>query len=291
MRVAGYPDRLPPSAPMRLLLAALLLGLAAPALAQSAGPAGHRLFLAPTARPVPAGQAAVGLTQLAVPTAAAGVGYGVSLGAGVVAVPVPSLAGIVFVEPKWTVWGGPGLAVAVGVAGRANPFQNGAVHAAPYAVATAERGRFAGTVGVGGRLNYERRSSPYDYLRSAGPTVEPCCYEPAAHPARWAVSVVPAAAAFAGLEVRANDRVTWIVEATALPDQNVGYRFAALDAPWLEVERGAVHYDLAVGAGMRVVTGRAAVDAGLLVGSDADGYAAPVFGAAPWLGVTVGLGG
>lgn len=278
---------------MRLLLVTLLLSLAPPAFAQSAslaGPAGHRLFLTPTARSVPAGQGRVGVTQLAIPTAAVGVGRGVSLGAGVVALPIPDLAGIVFVEPKLTVWDRSGLALAVGVAGRANPFQNGAVHAVPYAVSTVGRGRFAGTFGVGGRVNYERRSSPYDYFRTDGPVVG-CCSDWTAEAANRTVSVVPAPAAFAGLEVRATDRVTWIVEATALPDQNVTYHFAAHGASGLELKAGPVHYDLAVGGGMRVATGRAAVDAGVVVGSDADGYAAPVLGVAPWLGVTIGLGG
>ena len=277
---------------MRLLLAALAL-LAAPALAQpaSGGPSGHRLFLAPTARPVPAGEGRVGLTQLAIPTAAVGVGGGVSLGAGVVAVPAPSLAGVLFAESKWTVWDRPGLALAVGVTGRANPFQNGAVHAVPYAVATAGRGAVAGTVGVGGRVNVERPTNFWPYRVDWTPAL--CCGDVWAEDPGRTASVVPAPAAFAGFEVRASSRWTWIAEATALPDQTLGYGwgYGSPEEDRRGLARGPVHYDVTVGTGARVQTGRAAVDFGLVVGRDADGQGPPVAGIAPWLSVTVGLGG
>lgn len=239
----------------------------------------HRLFLTPTARSIPAGTVHLGVTDVAVPTAAVGVGGGVSLGAGVTAVPVPNLAGILLVEPKVTVWDRPGLALAVGVTARANPFQDGAVHAVPYAVATVEGGRVAGTLGVGGRVNYERRASPCQFLR------DPRVGCAAGGPQGRSLSVVAAPTAFAGLEVRASERWTWVAEAVAVPDQIVGYGFSTP-----ELERGPVHYDLSLGAGFRVTTGQAAVDAGLIVGRDADGFAdsAPIV--APWLSVGVGLG-
>jgi hypothetical protein len=273
---------------MRLLAAALFL--AAPALSQTA-PEGHRLFLAPTARP--AGGVTVGLTQLAIPTAAVGVGGGVSLGAGVVAAPTPELAGVLFVEPKWTVWGRPGAAVALGVAARANPFQNGAVHAVPYVVATAGRGRVAGTLGVGGRLNVERGPDGWwTALRNTAPTV--CCADVRPVDSRRRASLVCAPAAFAGLEVRALDRWTWMLEATVLPDQEWTARYenpaAAEYGQSVRLVRGPVHYDAAVAAGARVTTGRTAVDFGLVLGRDADGAGTTVPGVAPWLSATVALG-
>ncbi|WP_420456616.1 hypothetical protein [Rubrivirga sp.] len=260
---------------MRWLLA--LVVLAVPASAQGA----HRLFLAPTARPIPAGTVSLGVTNVFVPTAAVGVGSGVSVGAGVVAVPASELAGIVFVEPKLTVWDRPGLALALGVTARANPFQNGAVHAVPYAVATAERGRWAGTAGVGRRVNYERRASPCQFLR------DPRINCGSVGEQGRSLSVVAAPAAFGGLEVRTSERWTWVVEATAVPDQVVGYEFGTGEG---RLERKPVHYDLTLGAGFRVTTGRAAVDAGLIVGQDANGSTAPAPLVAPWLSVGVGLG-
>lgn len=265
---------------MRFSLVVLVLATAVPGMAQEAHGA-HRLFLTPTARSIPAGTAHLGVTDLFVPTAAVGVGAGVSVGAGVTAAPASHLAGIVFVEPKLTVWDRRGLALAVGATVRANPFQNGAVHAVPYAVATTERGRFAGTVGVGGRVNYERRASPCQFLRD--PRIN--CGSVAAE--GRSLSVVAAPAAFAGLEVQTSNRWTWIVEATAVPDQTVGYGFDTAEGG---LERGPVHYDLTLGAGFRVTTGRAAVDAGLVVGRDADGSSTPAPVVAPWLGVGVGLG-
>ncbi len=263
---------------MRLSLALLLVALAVPALAQSE-PGAHRLFLTPTARPVPAATVQLGVTDVFVPTAAVGVGGGFSLGTAVVAVPASHLAGILFVEPKLTVWDRPGVALAVGATVRANPFQNGAIHAIPYAVATAERGRWAGTAGVGGRVNYERRASPCQFLR------DPRIGCGAVAEQGRSLSVVEAPAAFAGLEARTSERWTWIVEATAVPDQSVGYGFDTG-----ELERGPVHYDLTLGAGFRVTTGRAAIDAGLIVGRDADGPSTSAPLVAPWLSASVGLG-
>ena len=268
--------------PPTFLALAALLAVAVPAAGQSA-PSGHRLFLAPTARPVEGG--AVGVIDLAVPTAVVGVGGGVTVGAAVVVAPTPDLAGIVLVEPRWTVWDRPALAVAVGVAARANPFQDGAVHAAPYVVATAGRGGLAGTVGVGGRASYERRLGPWSYFREGSSTD----WTPAGA-RRRTVHVVPAPAVFAGLEARVSERTTWIVEATALPDQTVGYGHATPGGADVALEGGRVHYDLTVGAGARVALGRTVLDLGLVVGRDADGASEPAPIVAPWLGLSVGFG-
>ncbi|MDT0632105.1 hypothetical protein RQM47_05995 [Rubrivirga sp. S365] len=292
-------------APPRALFALLAFLLAAvpavPALAQSARPApgAHRLLIAPTARPVPAGEWRLGVAEFIVPTAAVGGGGGLSLGAGVIASPASEFVGTVFVEPKWSVVDRPGLAVALGATGRIDPFGALGVDVAvtPYAVTTvgnaAVVGGVAGTVGVGGRVNLGR---PFQRLIGA-PTIDVGVYT--GERGAYRVDVVPAPAAFAGLEVRASEAVTLLLEAGALPDRTLSYRVGG-DGGYLidpvpgvqdpGLHRSSVYYDLSLGTAARFAVGRAAVDVGVLFAYDAEAYASTMPQVAPWLNVTLGLG-
>lgn len=284
---------------MRLLALALLL-VAAPVAAQSGagGPASHRLLLAPTARPVPVGQTRLGLTELAVPTAAVGVGHGASVAAGVVAFPHRDVAGLLFVEPKVTLVDRPGFALALGATGRVDLFRDGESTAVPYAVVTAGDRRVAWTVGLGARLDVERPPYPvynlHDDALGTPPLLDGMVL--ASRPARRA-HLVAAPAGFVGLEAQASRRLTLLVEAALMPDQDVriaggGCVTCSADGSpsAFAYELGPLHHDLTLGAAARIEAGRAAYDLGLVVVRDADGYARAVTGLAPWLSVAVGLG-
>ena len=287
---------------MRTALLALALA-AAPALAQPAsGPASHRLLFAPTARPVPSGQWALGLTEVVVPTVATGLGGGVSLGAGVVASPPSGSFGTVFFEPKVTVLDRPGLAIALGATGLVDPFEDGGAEGgvAPYAVVSvgqaARPGGVAATLGLGARVNVER---PFDpsvlYLYAVEPDDGAAGFFASPSTARR-VDLVPAPTAFAGLELEASPRVTILLEAAALPDRELTYRHSCGFRPSPEdcavaLERGPVHYDTSFGTAARIAVGPAAVDLGVLFGRNTDGTVAPPAEVVPWLNVTLGLGG
>ena len=286
---------------MRFLLPLALAAataLAQPVLAQPApsGPAGHRLLFAPTARAVPAGEWRLGVTELLVPTASAGLGSGVSLGAGVLVGPAPVESGIVFVEPKLTLVERPGLAVALGATSRVDPASARGVDASvfPHAVATVGRGRLASTVGLGARVNV-RRALTAEPL--PGPTVDPL----PAGPGPYALDLVPAPAVFAGAELGFTRRASLLLEATALPDggaTNGGFIECATGLTAAQVEAyirqptapSTVRYTLTGGAAARYATRRVALDLGLAVVRTDDGGAAPLVEPAPWLNVTVGLG-
>ena len=270
-----------PPAPLAVVLA---LVLACPALAQPAGPTGHRLFLSPTARPV-AGTT-VGVTAGTVPTAALALGRGVSLGLGVSALPAGGGWGVVVVEPKWTVVDRERLAVAVGLTAVADPVRTSGVQALPFAVATATGGAASVTVGVGGRVDAGARDAGAGLWRALG--CRSC--EGDAYDRGRGLRVVPAPSAALGAELRVSDGVTLVAEGTALVflrDVPVtqplgaggGAGGAVASDPWF-------HYS--VGAGARVRSGRAAFDVGVLAVSD--GSERPRYvGVAPWVGVGVGL--
>ena len=264
-------------------------------------------MFAPTARTIPAGQWSLGLTELVVPSAAAGLGGGVSLGAGVLASPQSGFFGTVFVEPKVTVVQRNGLAVALGATGLIDPFEYSGVESsvAPYAVATVgnatEPGGLAATVGVGARLNVERPLDPSMYLRYAA-NVDLLNTPPGFNVSprgSYHVDLVPAPVAFAGLELPASDRVTFLLELAALPDRTLSYGYWC-DAcyqpevgpvPSVELHRGPIHYDVSFGTAARITTGRLAVDAGIMLGRDADGHSTqPAAELVPWLNVTLALG-
>ena len=271
---------------MRLapLSALLALALTCPALAQSAGPNGHRLFLSPTARPV-AGTT-VGVTGAAVPTVAFAPGRGVSLGLGVSAFPADDGWGVVVVEPKWTVVDREGLAVAVGVTALADPLRSSGVQALPFAVATATGGAASVTLGVGGRVDAGARDAGVGLWRALG--CRSC--EGDAYDRDRGLRVVPAPSVALGAEVRVSEGVTLLAEGTALfflrdvpVVQPLGARGGAdegvVSEPWF-------HYS--AGAGARVRSGRAAFDVGVLAVSD--GSERPRYvGVGPWVGVGVGL--
>lgn len=287
---------------MRSALLALALA-AAPALAQPvSGPASHRLLFAPTARPVPSGQWSLGLTEVVVPTVAAGFGGGVSLGAGVVASPPSGSFGTVFFEPKVTVLDRPGLAVALGATGLVDPFEDGGAEggAAPYAVVTvgeaARPGGVAATVGLGARVNVERPFDPaIELFYSMDAEDLTVGFGPPPSTARR-VDLVPAPTAFAGLELEASPRITILLEAAALPDRELTLQHScgfcrSLEEHAVTLERGPVYYDTSFGAAARIAVGPAAVDLGVLFGRNPDGAVAPPAEVVPWLNVTLGLGG
>ena len=281
----------------RLALIALLItaaSAAAPAQTALGGPAGHRLLLAPTARAVPAGDARVGVTEVVIPTAAAGLGGGVSLGLGVLALPDRNVLGVLFAEPKWTVVDGEAVAVAVGVTGQARLLYRPQAAAMPFAVASVGRGRTVATVGLGARVNVSE--TPTVTFFDAAPGDSPALAGAAED--RYRTYWVAAPVAWAGLEAQASRRVTVVVGAAALPSQNLTFDFAR--SPYVapgccapaappDVVRGDVYYDATVGAAARVETGPAAFDLGLVLGRDGDGYAESVMAVVPWLSATVGL--
>ena len=281
--------------PLRTLAAAALaaVALATAATAQDGRPArpeGPRLFLAPTARAVPGGAGRLGVSMFVVPNGAAGVGRGVTVGAGVV-----PITGALLAEGKWSVVDRPGLAVAVGAAVQANPNRYADAYALPYAVATVGRGGAAVTVGVGGRVGVQALG--LRDLPTRGPYGGGVCPADGACPAvdialprgqrERVVHAVRAPAAFAGAEVRVSRELTLIAEATAVPSQSVYDATVGDDA--VDREVSGARYFLSGAAGVRVAVGRAAVDLGAIATSDDDG-ATVVRGLAPWAGVTVGLG-
>ena len=286
---------------MRALLLVLAVTSSASAQVAPGGPAAHRLLFAPTARAISGGEWTVGLTELVVPTASVGLGAGVSLGAGVLASPQSGLFGTVFVEPKVTVVHRPGLDVAVGATGLVDPFEDGGAEGsvAPFAVATVENGRqpgsFAATVGVGARVNLAQPFDPsVHYFYAATPVQEGD--SGAAPQAGYRVDLVPAPAAFAGLELRASERVTILLEAAALPDRQLaydipcGFCYARVGVPEGGVTTSAVHYDASFGTAARFAVGRAQLDAGVIFARNAEaGTRSTPLEVAPWVSVALGL--
>ena len=292
---------------LRFGLAAALVAsaLAPPAAAQTAPrePAAHRLLFTPTARAIPGGAWSVGLTELVVPTAGVGLGAGVSLGAGVLASPQSGFFGTVFVEPKVTVVRRPGLDIAVGATGLVDPFEDGGADGsvAPFAVATVESGRrpgsLAATVGVGARVNVARPfdPSPHYYYRATPAEEGRVGPEPRTD---YRVDLVPAPVAFAGLELRASERVTILLEAAALPDRQIAYDVVCgfcyeprVDLPERgELATSAVYYDASFGTAARFAVGRAQLDVGVIFGRNAEsGTRSPPPEVAPWVSVVLGL--
>ena len=278
---------------MRHLAFFALLLTAASGAAQTplGGPAGHRLLLAPTARAVPAGDARVGVTEVVIPTAAVGLGSGVSLGAGVLALPGIEASGALFAEPKWTVLDRDAVAVAVGVTAQARLLRRPQAAAMPFAVVSAGQGRAVATLGVGARVNVSETPQVvfFDDLPFGDSAVTPADL---AQPDRYTTYLVAAPVAWAGLEVQASRTVTVVLEAAALPSQNLGFDFApdcCVSGRGYPVVRGDVYYDVTVGAAARIQAGPAAVDLGLILGRDADGYAEPAPAIVPWISATVGL--
>ncbi len=278
---------------MRCLALLSLLAVAASAAAQTplGGPAGHRLLLAPTARAVPAGDARVGVTEVVIPTAAAGLGGGVSLGLGVLALPDRNVLGVLFAEPKWTVVDRDAVAVAIGVTTQARLLYRPQATALPFAVVTVGRGRTVGTLGLGARVNVSETPTLvlFDDLPFGDPPVTP---GDLATPDRYKTYLVAAPVAWAGLEAQASGRVTVVVEAAALPSQNLTFDFApdcCAPSRGYPVVRGDVYYDVTLGAAARVQAGPAAFDLGLILGRDGDGFADSVMAVVPWLSATVGL--
>lgn len=282
---------------MRVVLALLL---AVPLAAQTpapGGPAAHRLLLTPTARTVPSGEARVGLTELAVPTAAVGVGRA-SLAAGVVAFPNEQVAGLLFVEPKATLVETGGLAVALGATARVDVVREAQASAVPFLVATATGERVAGTLGVGARVNVKRPpwiGHAYDDVLY-GP-LGPDPGWPTGTPPGHEVWLVRSPAVFGGVEMRASPRVTVLMEAALLPQQSLRFTTGPIcdpgpcttEATDVDLyEHGPIHHDASVGAAVRVERGPAAFDVGLVLARDHDGWFREVE-LAPWLSATVGL--
>ena len=276
-----------------VLIALLTVAASASAQTPLGGPAGHRLLLAPTARVVPAGDARVGVTEVVIPTAAVGLGRGVSLGAGVMALPDRNVLGVLFAEPKWTVLDRESIAVALGVTTQARLFYRPQATALPFAVVTVGEGRTVATLGLGARVNVSETPTLvfFDDLPFGDPPITPADVP---SPDRYTTYLVAAPVAWAGLEARASDKVTVVVEAAALPSQNLTFDFD--DAPSCctrgadyAVVRGDVYYDVTLGGAVRVQAGPAAFDVGLILGRDGDGYAESVMAVVPWLSATVGL--
>ena len=291
---------------MRRTALALLLAspLVSPVAAQSApeGPGSDRLLFAPTARAIPGGEWSLGVTELVVPTASVGLGAGVSLGAGVLASPQSGSFGTVFVEPKVTLVRRPGLDVAVGATGLVDPFEDGGAEGsvAPFAVVTVESGRqpgsLAATVGAGARVNVARPFDPSVYYIYAADPEEGGAFGPAPQTATR-VDLVPAPVAFAGLELRASERVTIVLEAAALPDRRLAYDLPCgfcveprVDVPHPELTTSAVFYDASFGTAARFALGRVRLDAGVVFVRNAEaGYRSPPPEVAPWGRVALGL--
>lgn len=272
-----------------LVLLATLLATAAGAQTALGGPAGHRLLLTPTARAIPAGDARVGVTEVVVPTAAVGFGKGVSLGAGVLALPDRNVAGVLFAEPKWTLVDREDVAVAVGMAAQARLFYRPQGTAMPFAVATVGSGRTVGTVGLGARVNVVETPvlvTLFDWPDDAFFQA----------PARddYTTYLVRAPVAWAGIEAQASTRVTVVAEVAALPSQPLDFAFetgCCIPTYDYDVVRGDVRYHLTVGAAARVQAGPAAFDLGLILGRDGSDlyYDESPLVLLPWLSATVGL--
>ncbi len=222
-----------------------------------------------------------------------GVTSRISLGVGVVAFPHRNVAGLLFVEPKVTLVDRPGLALSLGATGRIDLFRDDESTAVPYLVLTTGTERVSGTFGLGARVDVERPPSLvwYDDVLYTPPLLdEPLGVD---RPARQA-HLVRLPVGFAGLEAHASRRVTVIVEAALMPDQDLRFPTGLICDPGpclpgqdydVPYELGPLHHDLAVGAAARVATGRAAFDLGLLWLQDADAYAPSVRGLArgsPW---------
>ena len=282
---------------MRALALVLTLTASAAAQVPFAGPASHRLLLTPSARSIPAGEARLGLTELAIPTAAVGVGGRVSLAMGVVAVPSDHVAGLLFVEPKVTLVETEGLAVALGATARVDVVRESQASAVPFLVATASNERVAGTLGIGARVNVKRPPNPYrfyDDVFTTPPLVEDVVVEPSAHE----VWLVRSPAVFGGVEMRASPRVTVLLEGALMPQQTLRFTTGPICDPgpcpdgyepdvdlWVP---GSVHHDFSVGTAVRMTQGRASFDVGLVLARDSDG-SFDFMQVAPWLSASVGL--
>ncbi|GAB5533766.1 MAG: hypothetical protein Rubg2KO_00150 [Rubricoccaceae bacterium] len=246
-------------------------------------------MLAPTARPIPAGEWRLGLANVIVPNAGAGLGRGVSLGAGVVVGPEPIVAGVTLIEPKVTLVNRPALAVAVGATARFDPAGKTEGTALPYAVATVgaatRPGGLAATLGVGARVDLAPRVTAHPggpYIDPSPPTIGPHTF-----------SLARAPVAFAGLELRVSERVTLLAETGALPNKGTPEPFRtscyAREAP--DAQRlCARDYILSASAAVRYATRRVALDGGLTMGREEYGSVDPLVSVGPWLNVTFGLG-
>lgn len=263
----------------------------------------HRLIFAPTAKPIPAGQWTVGLTEVILPNTALGLGRGISLATGTIV--NPYALGTIWVEPKWTVVNRDELAIAIGVSGIANPRYNpgygsrGQGAATAFAVASIAASSVSDvTLGVGMRANVR---SLFGGWKSDGIS-DRVIYDREFYadevPSHETV-VVPSPVLFAGVETRLSERVTWVSELGMLPDQHVRYGISSLctgcplpPMPLREtpvLDRGRVTRDVTLGSVLRYQSGRVGLDAGLVSGWTAQEISGTEHSLIPWISGTVAL--